>query len=237
MAAISFFGDLLQTISDRGRDLISFGRGDLVSRANAADLLKLCDDLISRRGEASGVALARLILDRYATFGLDERHAFLRLIAVEFDADHAAVDEAIAAYRAAPTRASLGHLHEAAEPRSQELIRRLNLARDGTRSLVRMREDLFDLRRMLRDAGRARADRCRRQPRFGFRAPVRLVVQPRLPGAAARSTGRRRRTSSRRSSATRRCTRSPAGTTCAAASSRRTGAASRSSIRRSSTSR
>ncbi|RUP11404.1 MAG: MCD, Malonyl-CoA decarboxylase MCD, partial [Methylobacterium sp.] len=33
---------------------------------------------------------------------------------------------------------------------SQELIRRLNLARGGTLSLVRMREDLFDLRRALR---------------------------------------------------------------------------------------
>jgi malonyl-CoA decarboxylase len=153
MAAISFFGDLLQTISDRGRDLISFGRGDLAARANAAELVKLCDDLISRRGEASGVALARLILDRYATFGTDERHAFLRLIAVEFDADHDAVDAAIQAYRSDPTRARLGHLHEAAEPRSQELIRRLNLARDGTLSLVRMREDLFDLRRILRDEG------------------------------------------------------------------------------------
>ncbi|WP_179698564.1 malonyl-CoA decarboxylase [Methylobacterium fujisawaense] len=150
MAAISFFGDLLQTISERGRDLIGIGRGDMTSRASAGDLVKLCEDLISRRGEASGVALARLILDRYASFGQAERHAFLRAIALDFDADHEAVDEAIAAYRAAPSRARLGSLHEAAEPRSQELIRRLNLARGGTLSLVRMREDLFDLRRALR---------------------------------------------------------------------------------------
>ncbi|SDO18770.1 malonyl-CoA decarboxylase [Methylobacterium phyllostachyos] len=150
MAAISFFGDLLQTISERGRDLIGIGRGDLASRANAGDLVKLCEDLISRRGEASGVALARLILDRYASFGPAERHAFLRAIALDFDADSAAVDEAIAAYRAAPSRARLGTLHDAAEPRSQELIRRLNLARGGTLSLVRMREDLFDLRQALR---------------------------------------------------------------------------------------
>ncbi|WP_375453871.1 malonyl-CoA decarboxylase [uncultured Methylobacterium sp.] len=153
MAAISFFGDLLQTISDRGRDLISFGRGDIAARASAAELVRLCEDLISRRGEASGVALARLILDRYATLGAAERHAFLRLIAVEFDADHGAVDAAIAAYRAEPSRARLGDLHAAAEPRSQELIRRLNLAREGTLSLVRMREDLFDLRRTLREDG------------------------------------------------------------------------------------
>lgn len=150
MAAISFFGDLLQTISDRGRDLIGIGRGELGARATAPELVKLCEDLISRRGEASGVALARLILERYATLGSAERGGFLRLVATEFSADHAAVDEAIAAYRADPTRAALSALHDAAEPRSQELIRRLNLARDGTRALVRMREDLFTLRRDLR---------------------------------------------------------------------------------------
>src|SRR4051794_30177419 len=158
MAAISFFGDLLQTISDRGRDLISFGRGDIAARANAPELVKLCEDLISRRGEASGVALARLILDRYASFPKAERLAFLRLIAQEFDADHGAVEAAIAAYRSDPTRARLGRLHEAAEPRSQELIRRLNLARDGTLALVRMREDLFDLRNLLRAEDGADSD-------------------------------------------------------------------------------
>lgn len=153
MAAISFFGDLLQTISDRGRDLIGIGRGDLAAKANPAELVKLCDDLISRRGEASGVALARLILDRYASLARPERALFLRLVATEFAADHEAVDAAITAYQADPTRAALSLLHDAAEPRSQELIRRLNLARDGTLALVRMREDLFHLRRNLRSEG------------------------------------------------------------------------------------
>ena len=155
MAAISFLGDLIQTISDRGRDLIGLARTDLARTANPADLARLCEDLISRRGEASGVALARLILDRYAAFPIDERLAFLELVATEFGADHDAVDAAIAAYRAEPTRARLGLLHEAAEPRSQELIRRLNLARGGTLALVRMREDLFALRKRLKDRGAA----------------------------------------------------------------------------------
>ena len=155
MAAISFLGDLIQTISDRGRDLIGLARTDLARTASPADLARLCEDLISRRGEASGVALARLILDRYSAFPIDERLAFLELVATEFGADHDAVDAAIAAYRAEPTRARLGLLHEAAEPRSQELIRRLNLARGGTLALVRMREDLFALRKRLKDRGAA----------------------------------------------------------------------------------
>ncbi len=184
MAAISFLGDLLQSISDRGRGLIAFGRDD-PAKASVADVVKLCEDLISRRGEASGVALARIILDRYDSFSGPDRHEFLRRIALDFGADHAAVESAIAAYGKAPSRAALGRLHEAAEPRSQELIRRLNLARDGTIALVRMREDLFGARRRPqgRQAGSG-AGGGRRQPRFRFRAPVRLVVQPRLPGPA-----------------------------------------------------
>ncbi|GLS47871.1 malonyl-CoA decarboxylase [Methylobacterium gnaphalii] len=99
------------------------------------------------------MALARLILERYAALPREERLAFLRLVAAEFDADHEAVDEAIAAYHANPTRAQLGLLHEAAEPRAQELIRRLNLARGATLALVRMREDLFELRKQLKREG------------------------------------------------------------------------------------
>ena len=115
MAAISVLGDLIQTISDRGRDLIGLSRGDLARTASPADLARLCEDLISRRGEASGVALARLILDRYASLPLEERLIFLGIVASEFGADHAAVEQAIAGYRADPTRARLGLLHEAAE--------------------------------------------------------------------------------------------------------------------------
>ncbi|WP_298951961.1 malonyl-CoA decarboxylase [uncultured Methylobacterium sp.] len=148
MVAISFLGDLLQSITERGRGLIGLGRGD-VARLGVPDLVRLCEDLISRRGEASGVALARMILDRYATYSAEERQDFLSRVARDFGADHAAVDAAIAAYRKAPSRAALGQLHGAAEPRSQELIRRLNLARDGTVALVRMREDLFALRSAL----------------------------------------------------------------------------------------
>jgi malonyl-CoA decarboxylase len=149
MAAISFLGDLLQTISDRGRELIGLPRAETAGRATPADLVSLCEDLLSRRGEASGVALARLILDRYGALSPDDRDAFLRRAAKAFGADHGRVEGAIEAYRADPSRAALGALHAAAEPRSQELVRRLNLARGGTLALVRMREDLFGLRARL----------------------------------------------------------------------------------------
>ena len=90
-------------------------------------------------------------------------------------------------------------LHAAAEPRRQELVRRLNLAPGGTAALVRMREEL--LRHLARASGTA--------ARSTRTSPISSA-----PGSTAASwccgtsTGRRRRTSSRRSSATRPCTRS-----------------------------
>ena len=57
--------------------------------------------------------------------------------------DRAALERAVAAWREANDDASARALHEAAEPRSQELIRRLNRAPGGARELVAMRADLL----------------------------------------------------------------------------------------------
>src|SRR5215204_3008102 len=147
---VSFFSDLLSSISERGRGLIGLSRGDEHARASVADIVKLSRELISRRGEASGVALARIILDRYASLPQKDRFAFLIHVAGDFGSDEAAIEHAIDSYRKTPSRAAAHALHEAAEPKSQELIRRLNLAQGGTLSLVRMREDLIDLFQTLR---------------------------------------------------------------------------------------
>lgn len=151
--AISFLGDLLQSISDRGRGLMGLGRGDALARVGVAELVKLSGELISRRGEASGVALARMILDRYASLLKEDRHAYLLQVAERFGADDVGIERAIAAYRETPSRMALGALHAAAEPRSQELIRRLNLADRGTLSLVHMRADLLDLIQAIKAEG------------------------------------------------------------------------------------
>jgi malonyl-CoA decarboxylase len=99
---------------------------------------------LSGRGEASGVALAREILTRYATLTIGPRIAFFEALAQRFGIDPARMEEAIAAWRAGPSDTSAAEVHAASEPRRQELFRRLNLAPGGTASLVRMREQLMD---------------------------------------------------------------------------------------------
>jgi malonyl-CoA decarboxylase len=115
----------------------------LVGRDAARDLVRLADALLSERGESSGMALAGELLGSYAALGSDERIEFLRKLAVRFGPDRARLERAIERWREDPSPANGVALHVAAEPRRQELIRRLNLASGGTEKLVRMREDLL----------------------------------------------------------------------------------------------
>ena len=142
----SFFGELLQTISERGRALLDRGRdrrGDASARSES--LVELCEDLLSGRGEASGVALAREILGRYAELDHRAAHRLLRGAGERFGTDPDRMEQAIAAWREKPSDETAAQVHAASEPRRQELFRRLNLAPGGTALLVRMREQLMDV--------------------------------------------------------------------------------------------
>jgi malonyl-CoA decarboxylase len=139
----SFFGELLQTISDRGRNLLKRERRGQ-DPVRSEGLLELCEDLLSGRGEASGVALAREILSRYAELRTGPRVAFFEVLAQRFGTDHEQLERAIAAWRDNPNDVTAAEVHAASEPRRQELFRRLNLAPGGTAALVRMREQLLD---------------------------------------------------------------------------------------------
>ena len=139
----SFFGELLQTISDRGRALLNRERrGQDPIRSES--LIELCEDLLSGRGEASGVALAREILTRYGELRTGPRVAFFEALAQRFGIDPERMAKAVAAWTESPSVATAREVHAASEPRRQELFRRLNLAPGGTAALVRMREQLMD---------------------------------------------------------------------------------------------
>ncbi len=139
----SFFGELLQTISERGRALLARDRRGEAS-ARSESLVELAEDLLSGRGEASGVALAREILSRYGKLTTGPRIAFFEALASRFGVDAGRMDKAIAAWRETPSDETAAQVHAASEPRRQELFRRLNLAPGGTAALVRMREQLMD---------------------------------------------------------------------------------------------
>jgi malonyl-CoA decarboxylase len=141
----SFFGELLQSIAERGRALIDRARDRReMAQERSDNLVESCEQLLSGRGEASGVALARDILARYAELTTGPRIAFFEALAQDFGADRQRLEAAVEAWRRSPGDATTAEVHAAAEPRRQELLRRLNLAPGGTAALVRMREQLLD---------------------------------------------------------------------------------------------
>ncbi|MBV9556132.1 MAG: malonyl-CoA decarboxylase [Pseudolabrys sp.] len=140
----SFFGELLQSISERGRALLARG-GREPHETKSEPLIERCERLLSGAGEASGVALARDILEQYDELTVGPRIAFFEALAKRFGPDSKRLDAALEAWRKAPSDKAAAEVHAASEPRRQELFRRLNLAPGGTRALVRMREQLMDV--------------------------------------------------------------------------------------------
>ena len=140
----AFFSDLLASISERGRTLLRrVGPAD--AKEDASDLIELCEALLSGRGEASGTAMAREVLDRYHDLDDAGRRSFFDNLARSYGPDRERLAQAIESWRAQPNDTDASDLHFASEPRRQELIRRLNRAPGGTGDLVSMRADLLDL--------------------------------------------------------------------------------------------
>lgn len=138
-------GDMLQSIAERGRTLL--GLPVTPEAPGPAELAGLCEKLLSSKSEASGVALAGRILAGWERLGDGDRTVFLANLIDQFGPDRGGLEAAIEAYRADPGPEAAAALHQAAEPRRQELIRRLNLGAGGTAALVRMRATLTEARR------------------------------------------------------------------------------------------
>src|SRR5262249_52108490 len=131
----------------RGDGVVRFGAGTsapapakLAARQDA-DIVTLCETLLARKDENSGIKLGALILDKYQASSEEERCRFLEALGERFGADLERVDLAIAAYQTARNDITLRELENAVEPRRQRLIRLLNLAPHGTARLVQMRAD------------------------------------------------------------------------------------------------
>ena len=146
----AFFSDLLTSISERGRTLLRRA-GSSDAKPTASDLIELCEAVLSGRGEASGTAMAREVLDRYHDLDEAGRIAFFTALARSYGPDQDKLQQAIDSWRASPTEDNVSDLHFASEPRRQELFRRLNRAPGATSELVTMRADLLDVKDGHRD--------------------------------------------------------------------------------------
>ena len=144
MSNISFLQELLSSVADQSRQLLpkALFRGD-----PEQGLQDLINALMSGRGEASGVAIARQLLRHYHLMDSELRLAFFRYIGEELKPNSDGITAAATAYIDDPSAKNLKSLQTAVDSPKQEFFRRLNMAPGGTAEIVRMRNDLLDFAR------------------------------------------------------------------------------------------
>lgn len=139
---VSFLQELLNGIAERSRSLVP---RSLFREDPEKGLQALVQALVSERGEASGVAIARQLLRHYELLNDEERRAFFRYLSHSLRPEAEIVSEAARAYLKLPSDAALARLQKALESPLQEFFRRLNLAPGATADIVAMRTDLLRL--------------------------------------------------------------------------------------------
>jgi malonyl-CoA decarboxylase len=137
---VSFFRELLETIFERSRAL-----GPASRRGPHGDLADLARQLLSRRGELSGVAIAQQIVATFDRLAAPERAEFFHMLATEFGPDVEEVRMAANMFLENGDAAALARLARLAEAPRREFFRRLNLAPGGTAAIVAMRAELLPL--------------------------------------------------------------------------------------------
>jgi malonyl-CoA decarboxylase len=147
---MSLLSDVLATLFSRTN------RNRLLAGPDARSTEALIADLLSGRGEISGMTTAAQILDRYDELDDAGKLAFFDHLAGDLGIDTDAVRSALDAFEMEQSQSTYGAFLRAAEPRRQELARRLNRVPGATPQLVAMRADL--LRLIPRTDPRARID-------------------------------------------------------------------------------
>lgn len=142
---VSFLQELMTTVAEQGRALLP---KSLLGETEAdEDIEALAQALISSRGEAAGVAVARQILNLYRRFDEGQKRDFFAFLGERMQPNQTKVAAAVGEYLQSPDPLTLARLQNAVESPRQEFFRRLNLAPGATGGIVAMRRDLLGMGR------------------------------------------------------------------------------------------
>jgi len=133
---------IISLIADAGQKL--FSKKDI--KENDLDsILSLCDDLISHKGAAFGISVARNITELYQTLSIENKLLFFRNINEKYKPSFTKVNEVIEIYKNSQNEKNLSNLFNVSEGSRRELFRRMNMAPNGTAIIVSLREDLLKI--------------------------------------------------------------------------------------------
>ena len=119
------------------------GRGQADKKsASPEDIIDQCHQLVSKNSEATSFSLATIILEDFSTLKENQKKEFFLRLLDQFSVDRAKLKQAISTLNISDEK-QLRTLHNLTEPKSQELLRRLNQVPNGTAVLLKMRESLL----------------------------------------------------------------------------------------------
>ena len=138
----NFLQELLLSVFRKTRKLV---KKSSIFKIKRFGIQELSESFMSQKGESSGIMMAKEIIDTYQLLEPKPKLEFFVELAEKFGPSKKKLEVAAEAYLNEPNVQQAMALQIAAEPRRQELIRRLNLAPGSTKELVRMRVDLLEL--------------------------------------------------------------------------------------------
>ena len=131
---------IFETIADAGQKILE---KKPLTNIKKKSLIELCNDLLSSKGAAFGITLARDILFRYHNLSAEEKLKFLKLINDNYKPDDREIEKAIQNYNKNKNSQSALNLSRVTSGKRKELFIRLNMAPQGTSEIVSLREDLL----------------------------------------------------------------------------------------------
>ena len=134
--------EIISSIADVGQKL--FKKKEL--KKNDLDtILSLCGDLLSTKGAAFGITVARDITDLYSSLSIENKLLFFKKINEKYKPSHTEVSKAIEEYQRTQNDKNLYNLSITSEGKRRELFKRINMSPNGISTIVSLREDLLKI--------------------------------------------------------------------------------------------
>ena len=133
---------IFEKIADAGQKILE---NKNLKRSTKKNLVDLCDELLSSKGAAFGITLARDILLRYNNISFEDKEKFLKQVNEKYKPDVSEIENSIDNFNKSKDDLSILNLSKTVLGKRKELFIRLNMAPNGTSEIVSLREDLLKI--------------------------------------------------------------------------------------------
>jgi malonyl-CoA decarboxylase len=126
---------MIKIVTDLGKSYLDFP----IKKQGLKSIKQLCNTLLVRKGEASGTALAKEIVDAYNRMDNNEKMKFLEMLTEEFNPDPLDIIKAAQQYIKTQDFDSLQNLARSIDSPRMDLLRMINFGPGGIAAIIAMR--------------------------------------------------------------------------------------------------